>query len=115
MFAAHKSLDNIIAFTDCNKLQLDGAVGDVCNIEPLDKKWEAFGWDVITVKNGNSCAEIDDAVSSAKTRSKPVMILLNTVKGWGISFAEKAGESNHSMPVTKEMFEEGMKELGGNI
>lgn len=119
MFAAHKKLDNLIAFTDYNKLQLDGTIEEVCSIEPLADKWEAFGWEVISVQNGNDCAEIDEAISKAKNSCKPVMIILNTIKGFGVSFAEKAGVSNHSMPVTKEMFEEGMKELaacglGGN-
>ncbi len=119
MFAAHKKLDNLVAFTDYNKLQLDGTTEEVCSIEPLADKWEAFGWEVISVKNGNDCEEIDKAISKAKESLKPTMIILNTVKGFGISFAENAGTSNHSMPVTKEMFEEGMKELnmrdlGGN-
>ncbi len=119
MFAAHKKLDNLIAFTDYNKLQLDGTIEEVCSIEPLADKWKAFGWEVISVQNGNDCAEIDEAISKAKNSNKPVMIILNTIKGFGVSFAEKAGAANHSMPVTKEMFEEGMKELaacglGGN-
>lgn len=112
MFAAHQKLDNLIAFTDYNKLQLDGTIDEVCALEPLADKWKAFGWEVISVKNGNDTAEVDEAISKAKESTKPTMIILNTVKGFGISFAEKAGTSNHSMPVTKEMFEEGMKELG---
>ena len=111
MFAAHHKLDNLIAFTDYNKLQLDGKIDDICSIDPLDDKWEAFGWDVISVENGNDCNEIDNAISQAKQSQKPVMIILHTTKGYGISFAQNAGTSNHSMPVSKEMFDEGMKEL----
>ena len=115
MFASHNDLNNLIAFTDCNKLQLDGKIEDVCSIEPLDKKWEAFGWNVITVQNGNNCEEVDAAIQKAKLfASKPTMIILNTVKGCGISFAEKAGASNHSMTVSEEMFKEGIEELGGD-
>lgn len=115
MFASHNDLNNLIAFTDCNKLQLDGKIEDVCSIEPLDKKWEAFGWNVITVQNGNNCEEVDAAIQKAKLfASKPTMIILNTVKGCGISFAEKAGASNHSMMVSEEMFKEGIEELGGD-
>lgn len=119
MFAAHQKLDNLIAFTDYNKLQLDGTIEEVCALEPLADKWRAFGWEVLSVKNGNDCGEVDDVISEAKKSEKPTMIILNTIKGCGISFAEKAGTANHSMPVTKEMFEEGMKELsahnlGGN-
>lgn len=111
MFAAHKKLSNLIAFTDYNKLQLDGKTEDICSIEPLADKWRAFGWNVIEVKNGNSCEEIDKAITLAKNSNLPTMIILHTVKGHGISFAENAGIKNHSMTVSKEMFEQGLKEL----
>lgn len=111
MFAAHKKLSNLIAFTDYNKLQLDGKTEDICSIEPLADKWRAFGWNVIEVKNGNSCEEIDKAITLAKSSNLPTMIILHTVKGHGISFAENAGIKNHSMTVSKEMFEQGLKEL----
>lgn len=111
MFASHKKLSNLIAFTDYNKLQLDGKTEDICSIEPLADKWRAFGWNVIEVKNGNSCEEIDKAITLAKSSNLPTMIILHTVKGHGISFAENAGVKNHSMTVSKEMFEQGLKEL----
>lgn len=111
MFASHKKLSNLIAFTDYNKLQLDGKTEDICSIEPLADKWRAFGWNVIEVKNGNSCEEIDKAITFAKSSNLPTMIILHTVKGYGISFAENAGIKNHSMTVSKEMFEQGLKEL----
>lgn len=111
MFASHKKLSNLIAFTDYNKLQLDGKTEDICSIEPLADKWRAFGWHVIEVKNGNSCEEIDEAITLAKSSDLPTMIILHTVKGHGISFAENAGVKNHSMTVSKEMFEQGLKEL----
>lgn len=115
MFASHHELNNLIAFTDYNKLQLDDSLENICSLEPLADKWRAFGWEVIEVADGNDCTQIDEAVSKAKISEKPVMIILNTIKGYGIGFAEKAGVSNHSMPVTKEMFEEGLKELGGEF
>lgn len=111
MFASHHKLNNVIAFTDYNKLQLDGQIEDICDIAPLDKKWEAFGWNVIVVKNGHDCAEIDRAIIEAKKSAKPTMIILNTTKGKGISFAENAGVSNHSMPITSDMVDIAMKEL----
>lgn len=115
MFASHRGLDNLIAFTDYNKLQLDDAVENICSVEPLADKWKAFGWEVIEVENGNDCAQIDKAILKAKDSKNPVMIILHTIKGFGIKFAEKAGTSNHSMPVTKEMMDSGLKELGGEI
>lgn len=111
MFASHHKLDNLIAFTDYNKLQLDDSIENICSIEPLADKWKAFGWDVTEVFEGNNCDEIDKAILEAKKSQKPVMIILHTIKGCGVDFAEKAGISNHSMTVSKEMFEKGMKEL----
>ncbi len=110
MFASHHKLDNLVAFTDYNKLQLDDSIENICSIEPLADKWKAFGWDVTEVFEGNNCDEIDKAVLKAKKSQKPVMIILHTVKGCGVDFAEKAGISNHSMTVSEEMFEKGMKE-----
>lgn len=114
MFAAQQKLNNVISFTDYNKLQLDGKISDICDIAPLDKKWEAFGWNVIVVKDGHNCDEIDQAIIKAKKSDKPTMIILNTIKGKGISFAEDAGVSNHSMQISNELFLKGMSELGGN-
>lgn len=115
MFAAHNKLNNVIAFTDSNKLQLDGAVKDICNIEPLYNKWVSFGWNTISVENGNSCYEIDKAITEAKKSDKPSMIILNTVKGHGIKFVEEAGTSNHSMKISKEQLNEGIRELEGDF
>lgn len=110
MFAAHQKLDNIIAFVDNNRLQIDGLVSNVCEIEPLDKKFEAFGWNVITVQNGHDCDEIDSAISNSKSANKPTMIILKTTKGYGVSFIQNA-LSNHNMPINYEMFEKAMVEL----
>ena len=115
MFASHHKLDNLIAFTDYNRMQLDGMIDDICSIEPLEDKWKAFGFEVICVKNGNDCSEIDNAIEIAKKSNKPSMIILNTIKGYGISFAQEAGVSNHSMPISKELFERGLKELEREI
>ena len=114
MFANQHKLNNVIAFTDYNKLQLDGPIEEICDLSPLDKKWEAFGWNVIVVNDGHNCDEIDCAISKSKQSERPSMIILNTVKGKGISFAEKAKVANHSMQISKELFEEGLRELGGN-
>lgn len=114
MFAAHQKLDNVIAFTDYNKFQLDGKIEDICNIAPLDEKWKAFGWNTIVVDDGNDCEKIDKAIIEAKKSDKPSMIILNTVKGKGVRFAEEAGASNHSMPISAELLKEALEELGGN-
>ena len=113
MFAAQQKLDNVIAFTDYNKMQIDGTIDEICGLDPLDDKWRAFGWNVIVVEDGNDVNQIDDAINCAKHSSKPSMIILNTVTGKGISFVEKAGVANHSMPISKEEMEAGLAELGG--
>lgn len=115
MFAAQHKLNNVIAFTDYNKLQLDGPINEICDIAPLDEKWRAFGWNVIDVKNGHDCKEIDAATNLAKFSNKPSMIILNTKKGHGITFAENAGIGNHSMQISAEMMEQGLAELGGAL
>lgn len=112
MLAGAQRLDNLIAFTDYNKLQLDGPCSEIVEVAPLDKKWESFNWNVIVVQNGNDVEEVDRAILKAKnTRGKPSMIILNTTKGCGVSFALRAGCGNHSMAVTPEMLQEALLEL----
>ncbi|MDD3842912.1 MAG: thiamine pyrophosphate-dependent enzyme, partial [Candidatus Izemoplasmatales bacterium] len=112
MFAGNAKLNNLIAFTDNNHAQIDGLTTDINCVEPLEKKWKAFGWNVIDVSNGNDPDQIDEAVIKAKTsRSKPTMILLNTIKGKGVSFIENAGYANHNMPLSKDQVDQALKEL----
>ena len=112
MFAHHHKLDNLIAFLDYNKFQIDGPVEDVCSISPVSDKWKSFGWYTIEVKNGNSCEEIDSAISEAKRlKGAPCMIIANTIKGYGVSWAENAGVNNHSMGVSQEQLEVALQEL----
>ncbi len=118
MFAAAKKLDNLIAFTDYNKLQIDGTVAEVCDVAPLADKWRAFGWNVIEVENGNDVCEVSAAVSVAKANRgtlKPTMVILNTVKGCGVSFIVEKGAGNHNMNLSEAEAEEAIKEVrGGN-
>lgn len=116
MYAAQMKLDNLIAFTDYNKQQLDGAIDDVNSLEPLLDKWAAFGWNVLDVVDGHDVEEIDDAIVQAKTcQGKPSMIILNTVKGKGVSFVVAAGAtpktSNHNMPLSPEQLRQALEEL----
>ncbi|MDR1467341.1 MAG: transketolase [Oscillospiraceae bacterium] len=103
MYAAAQKLDNLIAFTDYNKMQIDGMVEEVCSISPIVDKWRAFGWSVIEVKNGHDCEEIDNAIKKAKCFVLPTMIILNTIKGKGVSFAQEAGVDSHNMTISEEM------------
>jgi len=111
MYAAQLRLDNLIVMTDFNGLQIDGTIAEVNGLEPLDKKWEAFGWDVAVV-DGHDLEAIDLAITHAKAASgKPSMIILKTTKGKGVSFVEAALTGNHNMPLSAEQTEQALGEL----
>jgi len=96
MFAGNHGLSNLIAFCDNNGMQIDGTTDEVNSLEPMDKKWEAFGWNVIKV-SGHDIAAMDEAIDRALlVTNRPTMIILKTVKGKGVSFAE-GKVSSHSM------------------
>jgi len=89
MSAAHYRLDNLTVFVDYNKLQIDGNVEDVMGVAPLDEKFKSFNWHTIVVKDGHNFDEIIAALKQADTLTgRPKVIILNTVKGKGISFME---------------------------
>ena len=88
MFAGNKKLSNLTAFVDYNGLQIDGSIEEVNSPAPFDAKFAAFGWNVITI-NGHDFEEIEAAVAAAeKETEKPTAIIMNTVKGKGVSFME---------------------------
>lgn len=110
MLAGSKKLDNFIAFTDYNKMQLDGYIEDVNGLEPLDQKWKAFGWHVQSI-DGHDIRQIHYAIDNAKeTKGKPSMILLNTVKGKGGYFCENQVAS-HNMTITDDMWKKAVDML----
>lgn len=113
MFAAHQKLDNLIAFVDSNKQQLDGFTKDVLDMGDIGGKFAAFGWFVQSV-DGHDPGAIQDAVEAAKeNKGSPSVIILNTVKGYG-TFA--AGlENNHHMSFTKEQIEQAIREANARI
>ncbi len=111
MLAAQKKLNNLIAFTDRNMMQIDGYTEEVNGLGNLAAKWRAFGWFVQEV-DGHDCDAISEAIDKAKKkRNRPSMIILHTVKGKGVSFAEKAGSGCHSMSVTQEDVAAALAEL----
>ncbi|HET7839476.1 MAG TPA: transketolase [Rectinemataceae bacterium] len=101
MFAAHYRLDNLIAFTDCNKLQIDGATNEVMGLGSLRSKWEAFGWRAEEV-DGHDFAAMDGAIERAKAATgQPSMIILHTVKAKG--FAPSEGQAaSHNQTFSHE-------------
>lgn len=110
MAAAHYKLDNLCAILDFNGLQIDGDITKVMNPIPLDKKFEAFGWNVINI-DGHNIDEIRNAFKSGKeVKGKPTLILAHTVKGKGVSFMENNAAWHGSAP-NKEQLDEALKEL----
>ncbi|MBU0700207.1 transketolase [bacterium] len=110
MSAAHYKLDNLCAFLDHNKLQIDGEVEKIMNIEPVVDKWKAFGWNTLRI-DGHSFEQIIEAVEIAhKTKDKPTMIVADTIKGKGVSFMEgKVGF--HGVAPTREQERQALSEL----
>ena len=116
MFAAAKKLDNLIAFTDYNKLQIDDEVAKVNDIAPLAEKWAAFGWNVIDVEDGNDVEQVSEAVRHAKLGiggGRPTMVILNTKKGCGVKWIEDLGAGNHNCKITEEQAEEAIRVIRG--
>ncbi len=110
MTAAHYNLDNLCAIIDNNGLQIDGRCCDVMCIDPIAKKWEAFGWNVLEI-NGHDMEAIVDALNKVETvKGKPSMIVARTIKGKGVSFFEGKVEY-HGIAPTREELEEALKEL----
>lgn len=114
MFAAHYKLDNFTVFVDNNGLQIDGNVADVMNPNPIDKKFEAFGWHVIKV-DAHNLSELLDAVNEAKeTKGQPTAIIMKSVKGKNVSFMENNAGWHGSAP-NKEQYEQAISEIDAII
>ncbi|MBE6806062.1 MAG: transketolase [Ruminococcaceae bacterium] len=114
MFAANKKLDNLVAFVDWNNLQIDGTIEEVNSPLPFDKKFEAFGWNVIVI-NGNDFTEIENALEAAKAvKGKPTAIIAKTVKGKGVSFMENV-VNWHGVAPNDEEYEKAMAELNAEL
>lgn len=112
-YAAHYRLDNLCLAVDVNGLQIDGPTKDVMNMEPIDRKFEAFGFDVVKA-DGHDFKDIEKALSrfhENRHTGKPTAILLATVKGKGVSFMENVA-GWHGKAPNDEQYEQAMKELG---
>jgi transketolase len=113
MMAAHNNLDNLCGIVDCNKLQIDGFLKDVMNIEPLADKWQAFGWQVIKA-DGHDFESLIDAFDEARSiKEKPTVILADTIKGRGISFIENQA-SWHGIAPKEDEVKKALEELKNN-
>jgi len=111
MEAGHYQLDNLIAIIDCNRLQIDGLVEDVMEVEPLCAKYGSFGWDVMRI-DGHDMTQVVDSLEQAKSATgRPVVILADTVKGKGVSFMQDQAGWHGKTPNSEELAK-GLQELG---
>jgi len=110
MFGAFHKIDNVVAIVDYNKMQLDGFIKDIMELEPLVPKWQAFGWHVLEL-DGHSIPALQAAFREAATvRGKPTVIIAHTVKGKGVSFMEN-NPKFHGVAPTPEEVQLALKEL----
>jgi len=110
MAAAHFKLDNLVALVDCNGFQLSGATDEVMPLGDLEGKIRAFGWEVERV-DGHDARALCGALAPKADRSRPLAVLMDTVKGKGLSFAENDNAWHHAV-VTQKFYEQGLRELG---
>jgi len=110
MFGAYHRIDNVCTIVDYNRIQLDGFVKDVMELEPFRSKWEGFGWHAIEV-DGHDIAALQRAFAeAASTQGKPSVIIAHTVKGKGVSFMENNPKYHGTAPTPQEVAA-AMKEL----
>ena len=110
MAAGFYKADNLIAIVDKNNLQANGIVKERMDSNPLPDKWRSFGWNVLDI-DGHNMVEILTALDEADLeRERPTVIIANTVKGKGISFAENVVGYHNGM-LTAETYEQALEEL----
>jgi transketolase len=117
MEAAHYKLDNLIGIIDENRLQIDGPVADVMNIDPIDQKYRSFGWNVLRI-DGHDMEQIVETLNRVKQNpdGRPTVLICYTVKGKGVSFMEN-NAGWHGRAPTLEELEKALAELklAGNL
>lgn len=102
MFGAYHKMDNLVCIVDYNKIQLDGWVKDIMEVEPLAEKWRAFGWHTLEI-DGHDIAAVQKAFAeAAATKGKPTAIVAHTIKGKGVSFMENNPKFHGTAPSADE-------------
>lgn len=114
MSGAHYKLGNLVLIVDKNKNQATSTVKNIMDIDPLDEKLKAFGWDVFEI-DGHDMNQIIDCLdalpaSDSQTPRRPIAIISNTIKGKGLSVLEDTAIC-HLIPLNEQMFEGTMKKL----
>lgn len=116
MYAAGNKVDNIIATIDYNHKQIDGDIDEVLPMGDLSKKWQAFGWDVLTM-DGHNFEDIRKTMAQAKSmtgKGKPIVIIMTTIMGKGVDFM-MGTHKWHGSPPSKEQAENALSQLAETI
>ena len=113
MSAGHYVLNNMICFIDRNHLEVNGDTEKVMTLEPLEARWESFGWNALRI-NGHDVQQIIGAIEQAKLSDKPTVIICETIKGKGVSFMENVMEW-HAHVITEDVYRDGMCELSARL
>jgi transketolase len=108
--AANFKIDNLTAFIDWNKIQATGPTGDIFSIPALDEKWRAFGWEVIPARGHDPLSIIGAVETADRVKGRPALIILDTVKGKGFSFAE-GNAAYHNGTLDGETYNKALAEL----
>lgn len=110
MAGAHYKLDNLVGIIDRNRLQISGSTEDVMGLDPLEDKWTSFGWNVVSIDGNDMNALVTALEAVPAVPNKPTLIMANTVKGKGVSFAENVPHWHHHVP-SDEQLEMALSEL----
>lgn len=116
MYAAAKKVDNLISTVDVNGQQIDGSTDSVLSLGDLNAKWQAFGWDVLTM-NGNRMNEVIETLKKAKThtgKGKPVVILMATEMGAGVDYM-MGSHKWHGIAPNDELLQKALDQLPETI
>jgi transketolase len=111
MAAAQFKATGLIAIVDYNRVQLDGKIDEIMEVEPLTDKWQAFGWQTVTADGHDIkdlLVKLDEAIKLSNTG--PVVVIAKTVKGKGVSFMENKAEW-HGKTISDTDFEQAMQDL----
>jgi transketolase len=101
MTAGHRRLSNLTAVVDRNRLQQGARTEDTVSLDPLDAKWRAFGWDVVSLDGHDHLALLD--AFTAPRGDRPTCVIADTIKGKGISFMENRVEWHHKVPTAEQI------------
>ncbi len=106
MFAGSKHVDNLIATVDYNRQQIDGTTDQVMSLGNLQAKWEAFGWKVVNIADGNDMQQVVDGLNAAKAltgKGKPVCVIMKTEMGYGVDFMQGTNKYHGTPPSDEEL------------